>query len=138
MQETTLSARRGALSSEDDDGRDDSKTKKPSRLTMDILAHLRRFSISAPCLAVALPLLLVFIIAVAVLSRSRPHAEILVTPLDSLPLVPLLPGNGLEGLAPNFGSLGVPLCKPCLFFSDLILMTVCPSLRMFDLCFIFF
>ncbi|XP_039121105.1 uncharacterized protein LOC120257879 [Dioscorea cayenensis subsp. rotundata] len=111
MQETTLSARRGALSSEDDDGRDDSKTKKPSRLTMDILAHLRRFSISAPCLAVALPLLLVFIIAVAVLSRSRPHAEILVTPLDSLPLVPLLPGNGLEGLAPNFGSLGVPLCR---------------------------
>ncbi|KAJ0971797.1 hypothetical protein J5N97_019756 [Dioscorea zingiberensis] len=109
MQEATLSARRGAPSSEEDDGRDESKTKKPSRLAVNVSPYLGPFVASAPCLAITLPLLILLALAVAILSRSR--SGILVSPLDTLPRVPLLLGSSLEGLASDFGSLGVPLCR---------------------------
>ncbi|XP_010924570.3 uncharacterized protein [Elaeis guineensis] len=107
MQESMLSARRSPPSQEEDDGDDESKIRKHAFLAARISMHARLASASH-CLAVSLSLLLLLLVASFFLSRSRP--VICVPAYDSIARTTLFEAS-LEGLASDFGSLGVPWCR---------------------------
>lgn len=107
MPESVLSARRSPPSQEEDDGDDESKTRKHASLAARISMHGRLDSASH-CLAVSLSLLLLLLVASFLVSRSRP--VICGPAYDSIARTTLFE-SGLERLASDFGSLGVPWCK---------------------------
>lgn len=108
MQESVLSARRAPPCPEEEDGDDESKTRKHASFAARISKHAR-FGSSSYCLVVSLSVLLLLVVACFLFSRSRP--VICVPPYDSIARNALF-GANLEGLASDFGSLGVPWCKP--------------------------
>ncbi|KAH7651743.1 hypothetical protein IHE45_20G077500 [Dioscorea alata] len=120
MLESTLSARRAPPGAEENDGDDESKTRKHaplhSRLNMLLSPRLGPFTAAttaspSPCLAFAfaVPLLVCFAFVYAYF--SRPSTCACVSTHDSLSRIAFLGGGSLEGLASDFGSLGVPWCR---------------------------
>lgn len=110
MQESVLSARRPSPCPEEEDVDDESKTRKHASFAARISKHARLGSGSGShCLVVSLSLLLLLLVACFLFSRSRP--VICVSAHDSIARNALF-GANLEGLATDFGSLGVPWCKP--------------------------
>ncbi|KAG1346665.1 UDP-glucose 4-epimerase [Cocos nucifera] len=107
MQESVLSARRSPPFPEEEDGDDESKTRKQASFAARISKHARLVS-GSHCLVVSLSLLLLLVVACFLFSRSRP--VICVSGYDSIARNALF-GANLEGLATDFGSLGVPWCR---------------------------
>ncbi|XP_010917582.1 uncharacterized protein [Elaeis guineensis] len=107
MQESVLSARRSPPCPEEEDGDDESKIRKHASFASRISKNARLGS-GSHCLVVSLSLLLLLVVACFLFSRSRP--VICVSAHDSIARNALF-GANLEGLATDFGSLGVPWCR---------------------------
>lgn len=123
MQEATLSARRSSPNPDDggsSGGNDESKTRKPSSIAVRLAKNLY---IKLPgggggggpnaygrghCLLVSFLIFAVLVLASILIFRSR--SNLCVSPYDSLPRMISFFGD-LDGLASDFGSLGVPWCK---------------------------
>ncbi|XP_072963208.1 uncharacterized protein [Typha angustifolia] len=115
MQESVLSSRRSAPSPEEDEDDeeevvgDESKTRKHACLTSQIFAkYTRLVASSSRFLAVAFSVLVLLSVLAFFFFRSSP--VVCVSPYDSLSRNALFTRN-LEGLASDFGSLGVPWCR---------------------------
>ncbi|ONK69109.1 uncharacterized protein A4U43_C05F19450 [Asparagus officinalis] len=92
-----------------------SKTRKPILDRRRIARNLSPFAsgavgnqVGGPCVVVSFLLLVVLVLASVVFSRSR--SDPCVSRYESLPRASFLSGD-LEGLASDFGSLGVPWCR---------------------------
>lgn len=116
MLESVLSARRSSPKAEDGDGDDESKTRKhvslPARLTKFVSGSVRAGSV-----AQYIVLSVVMFFLGSFLSRSR--SFVCVGPNETLPRLAVF--ENVEGLASEFGSLGVPWCKsppPTIIFFD--------------------
>ncbi|XP_072969111.1 uncharacterized protein [Typha angustifolia] len=109
MQESMLSSRRSPTNPEEEAMVDDeSKIRKHAFFFARIASH-PRFASSPNCLAASSSALILLILVTSLfLFRSRPIA--CVSPYDSLYRASFLVGR-LEGLASDFGSLGVPWCR---------------------------
>ena len=106
MLESVLSARRSSPKAEDGDGDDDSKTRKhvslPVRVTKIVGGSLRAGSV-IQCVVLALVMFSLGFF----LSRSRNFACI--GQREMLPRLAVF--ENMDGLASDFGSLGVPWCE---------------------------
>ncbi|MQM04139.1 hypothetical protein Taro_036931 [Colocasia esculenta] len=104
MQESVLSSRRSPPNPEEEDGDDESKTRKHGSLADRLSKHL---GASNRAVALIVSLLLLLLLLGSLLSRSR--SFVCVSPYETLPRMALF--GSMEGLASDFGSLGVPWCK---------------------------
>ncbi|KAG6492156.1 hypothetical protein ZIOFF_047106 [Zingiber officinale] len=111
MQETMLSSRRSPTHPEEDgqeggDGSfdDESKTRKSASFGARAFVHARS-ALSGQCATVSI--FLFFLVSVASLLFSRSRHVLCVSPYDPSTRA-LLFGAALDGLASDFGSLGVP------------------------------
>ncbi|CAA6671618.1 unnamed protein product [Spirodela intermedia] len=106
MLESVLSARRSSPKAEDGDGDDESKTRKhvslPARFAKFVSGSVRAGSV-----AQYIVLSVVMLFLGSVLSRSR--SFVCVGPNETLPRLAVF--ENIEGLASEFGSLGVPWCR---------------------------
>ncbi|WOL14569.1 hypothetical protein Cni_G23349 [Canna indica] len=113
MHESVLSSRRSPPYSEEDgdeggagDFHDESKTRKYASFAGRVPMHARA-ALSGPSAAVSIFLLLLFTVAYFIFCRSRP---VCVSPYDPSARTVLFAAT-LDGLASDFGSLGVPWCR---------------------------
>lgn len=119
MQESVLSSRRSPPDPEEvEENGDESKTRKNTTPFATRVSKHASAALSGQCAAVLIFLLILLATAASFLI-SRP--VVCVSPYDSLARTALF-GATLDGLASDFGSLGVPWCKPSRSFSHAVVL----------------
>ena len=124
--ERALSSRRSPPHPADDEGDggpfdDESKTKKHASLAGRIVSLIRLSRSSSghcPAAHVIIVIVLLVLATAAGLLFSRGRPVVCVSPYDSAARNALI-GADLAGLASDFGSLGVPWCKPLITFNSI-------------------
>ncbi|RRT71292.1 hypothetical protein BHM03_00041153 [Ensete ventricosum] len=124
--ERALSSRRSPPHPADDEGDgspfdDESKTKKHASLAARIVSLIRLSRSSSghcPAAHVIIVILLLLLATFSVLLLSPRRSVLCVSPYDAATRNALV-GADLVGLASDFGSLGVPWCKPLITFNSM-------------------
>ncbi|KAJ6830722.1 uncharacterized protein M6B38_351165 [Iris pallida] len=110
QQESTLLARRPPPSPDVLSGDDDPKARKSASSSFFPAAASAAARSASGGFVVVLVLVLLVLLLLFSVVFSRPRSVVCVSPFESLPRISLS-GADLDGLASDFGSLGVPSCR---------------------------